>query len=160
MLRKNKRQGFRCPSMQFQEHISFYNTMMSNHSVKSFWNTMSPTNYAFDSRFIVFFVWLVIIIIYPSSYLAGAGTIIWLSAMAMGLLPLRMCRECQERFPHHRGLSNPNMHYGTCGTHMLWCMPGSLTSFEVSGGENVPGIPAACGIGSLLVRYLWHLARP
>ena len=25
-------------------------------------------------------------------------------------------------------VSNPDMHQGTCGTHVPWCMPGSLTS--------------------------------
>ena len=33
------------------------------------------------------------------------------------------------------------MHYGTCVTHVSWCMSGSLT---YGGGENVPGIPSAC----------------
>ena len=44
-------------------------------------------------------------------------------------------------------VSDPDMHYGTCVTHVPWCMPGSLISvfcFEVSGGENVPGFPGAC----------------
>ena len=51
----------------------------------------------------------------------------------MGLLPdtqnwgLRMRRECRERFPRHRGLAIPDMHHGTCVTHVPWCMPGSLT---------------------------------
>ena len=26
------------------------------------------------------------------------------------------------------GVSNPNIHHGTCVTHVPWCMPGSLTS--------------------------------
>ena len=30
-------------------------------------------------------------------------------------------------FPPPR-ISDPNMHHGTCVTHVLWCMPGSLTS--------------------------------
>ena len=71
----------------------------------------------------------------------------------MGLLPvmsnygLRMRRECRERFPRHwlqRKLlvSDPGMDYGTCVTHVPWCMSGSLTR---GGGENVPGIPGACG---------------
>ena len=38
-------------------------------------------------------------------------------------------------------VSDPGMHHGTCFTHMPWCMSGSLTR---GGGENVPGIPAAC----------------
>ena len=48
----------------------------------------------------------------------------------MGLLPdtqnygLRMRRECRERLP----LGDSDMHHGTCVTHVLWCMTGSLTS--------------------------------
>ena len=38
-------------------------------------------------------------------------------------------------------VSDPGMHYGTCVTHVPWCMLGSLTR---GGGENVPGIPGAC----------------
>ena len=52
-----------------------------------------------------------------------------------------MHRECRERFPRHRLqrkplLSDPDMHHGTCVSHMPWCMSGSLTR---GGGENVPG---------------------
>ena len=41
---------------------------------------------------------------------------------------------------------DPDMHHGTCVTHVPWCMSGSLTSvsFEVVGGKNVAGIPGAC----------------
>ena len=57
-----------------------------------------------------------------------------------------MRRECRERFPRHRHqrkplVSDPGMHYGTCVTHVPWCMSGSLTR---GGKENVPGIPGAC----------------
>ena len=38
-------------------------------------------------------------------------------------------------------VSDPDMHHGTCVTHVPWCMSGSLTR---GGGENVPGIPGAC----------------
>ena len=73
-------------------------------------------------------------------------------ASATGLLPdtwncgLRMRRECRERFPRHLLqrkplINDPGMHHGTCVTHVPWCMPGSLIH---GGGENVPGIPAAC----------------
>ena len=49
-------------------------------------------------------------------------------------------------FPRHRlqrkpVISDPNMHHGTCVTHVPWCMSGSLTR---GGGKNNPGIPAAC----------------
>ena len=39
-----------------------------------------------------------------------------------------MRQACRERFPRHHGLSDPDMHHGTCVTHVPWCMPGSLTS--------------------------------
>ena len=43
-------------------------------------------------------------------------------------------------------VNDPDMHHGTCMTHVPWCMPGSLTSgFLLSRcRENVPGIPGAC----------------
>ena len=80
----------------------------------------------------------------------------------MGLLPdtgncwLRMRREWQEHFTRHRLqrkpiVSNPGMHYGTCVTHVPWCMSGSLT---LGSGENVPGIPGACA-----TRNCIHLSR-
>ena len=56
-----------------------------------------------------------------------------LGSSGMGLLPdtqncsLRMHRECQERYPP-LPVNDPNMHHGTCVTHVPWCMPGSLTS--------------------------------
>ena len=39
-----------------------------------------------------------------------------------------MRRECRERFPPPPRFSDPDMHHGTCVTHVPWCMPGSLTS--------------------------------
>ena len=44
-------------------------------------------------------------------------------------------------------VSDPDMHHGTCLTHVPWCMPGSLTSgflWNWRRGGNVPGIPGAC----------------
>ena len=44
-------------------------------------------------------------------------------------------------------VSDPDMHHGTCVTHVPWCMPGSLNSgflWNWRRGENVPGIPGAC----------------
>ena len=43
-----------------------------------------------------------------------------------------MRRECRERFPRHRLqrkplVSDPDMHHGTCVTHVPWCMSGSPT---------------------------------
>ena len=39
-----------------------------------------------------------------------------------------MCRECRERFPPPSQVGDPDMHHGTCVTHVPWCMPGSLIS--------------------------------
>ena len=43
-------------------------------------------------------------------------------------------------------ISDPDMHHGTCVTHVPWCMPGSLTSDFLWSRRrgNVPGIPGAC----------------
>ena len=56
-----------------------------------------------------------------------------------------MHRECRERYPRHRGLAIP-----TSITARAWltccdaCRDRQLTvSFEVLGGENIPGIPGA-----------------
>ena len=48
-------------------------------------------------------------------------------------------------------VSDPDMHHGTCVTHVPWCMSGSLNR---GGGENVPGIPGACA-----KRNITYLAR-
>ena len=59
-------------------------------------------------------------------------------------------------FPRHRFqrkplVSDPGMHHGTCVTHVLWSMSGTLTR---CGRENVPGLPGTCAthIFSYLVR--------
>ena len=51
-----------------------------------------------------------------------------------------------QRRPYRGQFLYPDMHHGTCMTHVPCCMPGSLTSgfHEVGGGKNVPGIPGAC----------------
>ena len=44
--------------------------------------------------------------------------------------------------PH---VSDPDMHHGTCVTHVPWCMPGSLTSGFILNrrrGETFPAFPA------------------
>ena len=67
-----------------------------------------------------------------------------------------MRREFQERFSRYRLqrnalVSDPEMHHGSCVTHMPWCMSGSLTR---SGVENIPDIHGACA-----TRNFTHLAR-
>ena len=56
-------------------------------------------------------------------------------------------------------VSDPDMHHGTCVTHVTWCMPGSLTNgilWNRSQGK-CPGIPGACVIHNFtyLVRGPW-----
>ena len=75
-----------------------------------------------------------------------SGCLVFRSVYSMGLSPdtqdcgLRMRRECQERFPHHRfqrkpPVSDPGMHHVTCVTHVPWCMSWLLTR---SDGEMLP----------------------
>ena len=66
----------------------------------------------------------------------------------------------QVTFSPPPGASDSDMHHGTCVTHVVRCMPGSLTSgspLESSTRENVPGIPGACEIPNVtyLVRGPW-----
>ena len=51
-------------------------------------------------------------------------------------------------------VSDPDIRHVTCVTHVQWCMPGSLSAFEVGGGENVPDIP-----GARATRTFTYLAR-
>ena len=57
-------------------------------------------------------------------------------------------------------VSDPDMHHGTCVTHVPWCMSGSLTSGFLWSRwrENVPGIPSACATCNFtyLVRGPWQ----
>ena len=64
-------------------------------------------------------------------------------------------------FPRHRLqrkplVSDPGMHYGTCATHVPWCM---LVSLINGGGENVPGINGACATSKFtyLARGPWSM---
>ena len=54
----------------------------------------------------------------------------------------------RRRFQRKPLVSDPDMHHGTCVTHVPWCMSGSLTCGY---GENVPGIPGACAPGILRI---------
>ena len=65
-------------------------------------------------------------------------------------LPWASCQICacagnaENVFPA-TAVNDPDMHHGTCMTHVPWCMPGSLTSgFLCSQWRgNVPSIPGA-----------------
>ena len=85
-------------------------------------------------------------------WLQTLSCLLLMQGFAMGLLPdtytcgLRLRRECREQLLRHRFqrkplVSNPDMHHGTCVTHVPWCTSGSLTC---GGVENVLGIPGAC----------------
>ena len=69
---------------------------------------------------------------------------------AMGLLPDTQNYGCAcagnagNVFPSPQ-VSDPDMHHGTCVTHVPWCMPGSLTSgflWSRRRGETFPAFPA------------------
>ena len=89
-----------------------------------------------------------------------------------------LTRNVKLRFAHAPGMpgtffrapwvSDPDMHQGTCVTHVPWCMSGSLINgflWSGSGVENVPGVPGACAtrIFTYLVRcpnqWLWNSAQ-
>ena len=67
-----------------------------------------------------------------------------------------MRRECRGPFSPPPRASDPNIHRGTCVTHVPWCMPGSLTSCFLRSG--FPGIPSACATRNFahLVRGPWR----
>ena len=71
--------------------------------------------------------------------------------------------ECREYFFSPPRTSDPDMHHGTCVTHVPWCIPGSLTSDLLwsRGRGNVPGIPSACATCSFayLVRGQWSMYK-
>ena len=68
----------------------------------------------------------------------------------MGLLPDTQNCECAcsgnagNVFPSPQ-ISDPDIHHGTCVTHVPWCMPGSLTSgflWNRRRGKTFPAFPA------------------
>ena len=63
----------------------------------------------------------------------------------------------RRRFQRKPIVSDPGMHHGTCVTHVLWCMSGSLTCGD---GENVPGIPGACAPAILRIWQEAHGTSP
>ena len=51
-------------------------------------------------------------------------------------------------------VSDPDMHHGTCVTHVLWCMPGSLTSSFLWNwwrGKTFPAFPTHGHTGILRI---------
>ena len=73
-----------------------------------------------------------------------------------------LARYVQLRVAHAPGMfsppppvSNPDMHHGTCEMHVLWCMPGSLTSGFLCARENDPGECATRNF-TYLLRGSWN----
>ena len=60
----------------------------------------------------------------------------------------------RDRLQRKPLVSDPDMHNGTCVTHVPWCMSGSLTRGR---GENVPGIPGACAPAILCIWQEAHV---
>ena len=67
-------------------------------------------------------------------------THVWLQIASILPVPWASCRVCKIvghicdapgmswTFSPPRRVFGPDMHYGTCVTHVSWCMPGSITS--------------------------------
>ena len=53
-------------------------------------------------------------------------------------------------FSRQPQISDPDMHHGTCATHVPWCMPELLTSGFLWSRENVPGACAMCNFTYLV----------
>ena len=79
----------------------------------------------------------------------------WLNATSHYLTPWASCQIRKIAGAHAPGMpgtfsppqqvSDPDMHHGTCVTHVPWCMPGSLTSGFLRNrrwGETFPAFPA------------------
>ena len=67
-------------------------------------------------------------------------------------------------FSPQQRVKDPDMHHGTCVTHVPWCMTGSLTSGFIWSRwrENVPGILGTCATRNYtyLVRGPWRYHFP
>ena len=73
---------------------------------------------------------------------------LWLSAWASCQIRKIACAHAPGMpgtFSPSPQVSDPDMHHGTCVTHVPWCMPGSLTSgflWNRRRGEMFPAFPA------------------
>ena len=90
---------------------------------------------------------------------AMAAHLPWASYQIRKIAGCACARNAGNVFPRRRFqrkplVSDPDMHHGTCVTHVPWCMSGSLTC---GNGENVPGIPGACAPGILRIWQEAHI---
>ena len=72
---------------------------------------------------------------------------------------MRVRRECRERFPRHRRVSDSDMHHGTCVTHVPWCMPGLLTSGFLWRRWRVKTFPAFPAHAQPSILGIWQEAH-
>ena len=114
------------------------------------------------------FTWMYLLIHAPSLMLAKLCTV---KATPGDTICLNgpLARYVKLRVTHAPGMpgtfssppwvSDPDMHHGTCMTHVPWCMLGSLASgFLWSRWRgNVPGIPGACATRAVL--RIWYEAH-
>ena len=69
---------------------------------------------------------------------------VWASYQIRKIASCACAGNAENVFPRARlqrkpPVTDPGMHCGTCGTHVPWCMSGSLTR---GGGETFPAFPA------------------
>ena len=82
--------------------------------------------------------------LHPYSKLWGALTYPWASCQIRQIAGAHAPGMPGTFSPPPR-VSNPDMHHGTCVTHVPWCMPGSLTRVFLwirRRGETFPAFPA------------------
>ena len=85
----------------------------------------------------------------------GEQTFGWISTIPYDSNPWASCQIRKIAGAHAPGMpgtlspspqvSDPDMHHGTCVTHVPWCMPGSLTSgflWNRRRGKTFPAFPA------------------
>ena len=123
---------------------------------------------------IIFFSYDIIIelFFFIEPHLKWHKTIMWiwiLTTCAWRFAPWASCQIRKIAGAHAPGMpgtfspspqvSDPDMHHGTCMTHVPWCMPGSLTSglyWNRRRGETFPAFPAHA---QLAILRIWQEAH-
>ena len=94
----------------------------------------------------------------------GQYSVSWWDATCPSLIPWVSCQirkiagahapEMPGTFSPPPRVSDPDMHHGTCVTHVPWCMPGSLASgflWSRSRGKSFPAFPAHAQLAILRI---------
>ena len=89
------------------------------------------------------------------------GPVAWNHLMTSSWAFCQICKIAAAHAPGMPGTfspppreSDPDMHHGTCVTHVPWCMPGSLTSgflWNRRRGKTFPTFPAHAEPANLLI---------